>query len=101
MSQPPAPAGRREGMAADRRLESEVTRGFAPFAAVGLLALGATVLPPRPDDWSYVWAAAALTVVIATVAVLTPWSRLPRWTYAIPPLAYFVVIALLREASDG
>jgi len=88
-------------MANDRRLESKIARRFLPFAAVGLLALGATALPPRPHEWSYVWVAAALTVVIALVGVLTPWSRLPRWTYVVPPLAYFVVVALLREASDG
>jgi diguanylate cyclase (GGDEF)-like protein len=88
-------------MAPDRGLESKITRRFLPFAAVGIFALGATAIPPRPDDWSYVWVAAALTFVIAAIGVLTPWSRLPRWTYVVPPLAYFVVVALLREASDG
>jgi diguanylate cyclase (GGDEF)-like protein len=88
-------------VAANRGLESKITRRFLPFAAVGLVALGATALPPRPSDWTYVWVATALTIVIAAVGVLTPWSRLPRWTYVVPPLAYFVVVALLREASDG
>ena len=58
-------------------------------------------MPPRPDEWTYVWIATALTVVIAAIGVLTPWSRLPRWTFVVPPLAYFVVVALLREANDG
>ena len=84
-----------------RGLESKITRRFLPFAAVGLVSLGTTALPPRPSDWSYVWVATALTLVIAAVGVLTPWSQLPRWTYIVPPLAYFVVVALLREASDG
>src|SRR4029078_9741768 len=84
-----------------RGLESKITRRFLPFAAGGLVSLGTTALPPRPSDWSYVWVATALTLVIAAVGVLTPWSQLPRWTYIFPPLAYFVVVALLREASDG
>ena len=47
------------------------------------------------------WIAGALTAVIAAAGLLVPWSRLPRWTYIVPPLAYFVVVALLREANDG
>ena len=42
-----------------------------------------------------------LTVVIAADRRPHPWSRLPRWTFVVPPLAYFVVVALLREANDG
>ena len=82
-------------------LESKLIRRFAPFAAVGLLAPLTAALPPRPDDWTYVWIAGVLTAVIAAVGLLVPWSRLPRWTYIVPPLAYFVVVALLREANDG
>lgn len=86
---------------AEKPLESKITRRFAPFAAVGLLALLTAALPPQPDDWTYVWIAGALTAVIAAAGVLVPWSKLPRWTYIVPPLAYFVVVALLREANDG
>ena len=82
-------------------LESKITRRFAPFVAVGLLALLTAALPPRPDDWTYVWIAGVLTAVIAAAGLLVPWSRLPRWTYIVPPLAYFVVVALMREANDG
>ena len=84
-----------------RPLEARVARRFLPFAAVGLLALFATTLPPQPENWTLVWIAAALTFLIMAVGILTPWSRLPRWTYLVPPLAYFAVVALLREASDG
>ena len=84
-----------------RPLESTISRRFAPFAAVGLLALLSLLLPPRPTDWTWVWIAGALTIVIAASGFVVPWSRLSRWTYIVPPLAYFVVVALLREASDG
>jgi diguanylate cyclase (GGDEF)-like protein len=88
-------------MANEGRLESKLTRRFAPFAAAGLLALLAPLLPPRPDDWTPVVIAALLSLAIAASAVLLPWSRMPRWTYIVPPLAYFGVVALLREANDG
>ena len=82
-------------------LESKIQRRFLPFAAVGLLAPLTAALPPQPRSWWLVWVAAALTVLIAIVGVCAPWSRVPRSTYILPPLAYFVVIALLREASYG
>jgi len=89
-------------MGSDRgALESKIIRRFLPFAAVGLLAVLATLIPPQPEDWTYVWIAAVLTIAIAATGILAPWSRLPRWTYMLPPLAYFVVVALLRQANDG
>ncbi len=82
-------------------LESKLARRFAPFAAIGLLALLTTVLPPRPSNWTLVGVAAFLTLAIAAAGMLLPWSRLPRWTFILPPLAYFVVVALLRASSNG
>ena len=85
-----------------RSLEQKITRaippvrpGRAPRPADGSSSLRG------PEDWTYVWLAVALTFVIAATGILVPWSRLARWTYIVPPLAYFVVVALLREASDG
>ena len=86
---------------AEKPLERKIQRRFLPFALVGLLAPLTAVIPPQPEEWTLVWISAALTVAIALVGLLTPWSRLPRWTYLAPPLAYFVVVALLREANDG
>ncbi|HVR13984.1 MAG TPA: GAF domain-containing protein, partial [Gaiellaceae bacterium] len=88
-------------MGLEHALQSTIARRFAPFAAVGFLALLMPLLPPRPEDWTPVLVAAALTVLIAATAVLVPWPRMPRWTYIVPPLAYFVVVAVLRQANDG
>ena len=85
----------------EKPLEKKIQRRFLPFAAIGLLALLTTALPPRPDDLGLIALAAALTIAIAAVGILTPWSRLPRWTYLLPPLAYFMVVALLRHSSEG
>jgi diguanylate cyclase (GGDEF)-like protein/PAS domain S-box-containing protein len=44
--------------------------------------------------------AAALVAVIVALALWLPWGRLPAWLQSVPPLAYFIVFALLRDA-DG
>ena len=49
----------------------------------------------------YVWIAAALTLLIAAVGVLTPWSRLPRWTYIVPRSRTSSSSRSCCEASDG
>ena len=88
-------------MTTEKPLERKIQRRFVPFALVGLLAPLTALIPPQPDDWTLVWFAVGLTGLIAVAGILTPWSRLPRWTFIVPPLAYFVVVALLRQASDG
>ena len=72
----------------------------APFLGAMLLALVVYPLPPAGSSPSAWHAAAVLSAVIVLAAVWLPWSRLPRFAEVVPPLAYFVVIALLRE-SDG
>ena len=88
-------------MRTDGPLERKIQRRFLPFALVGLLAPLTALIPPQPEDWTLVWLATGLTALIALVGLLTPWSRLPRWSFIVPPLAYFVVVAILREANDG
>ena len=88
-------------MTTDKPLERKIQRRFIPFVVVGLLAPLTAAIPPHPEDWTLVWIALGVTALISLVGLLTPWSQLPRWTYIVPPLAYFVVVAILREANDG
>lgn len=44
-------------------------------------------------------AALVLTAAIIAAVLLLPWRRLPGWARAVPPLAWLVVVALLRH--DG
>ena len=71
-----------------------------PFAGAALLAFALAPLPPNNDP-ALDWAALALTLVIIAGALFLPWGRLPHWTQALPPLLYFGVVALLREAEGG
>jgi diguanylate cyclase (GGDEF)-like protein/PAS domain S-box-containing protein len=76
-----------------RRTAALVLAGILPF--VLLPFAGVSLTEPR------VLIAAALVPVLIAAALRAPWGRLPAWTQAIPPLAYFVVVGLLRDASEG
>ncbi len=73
----------------------------APFLGAGLLPFATLPLPPAiTAPWS-VAAAVALCALIVTTAIYAPWHRLPHFAQVVPPMAYFVVIALLRDAENG
>ncbi|MDH4177747.1 MAG: sensor domain-containing diguanylate cyclase [Thermoleophilia bacterium] len=76
-------------------------RQLAPFGVVSVLALATVAVPPHPADWWLVVGAAALTALVIASSACAPWGALPRWTHSLPPLAYFVVVGLLREAQGG
>src|SRR5207244_5921620 len=58
-------------------------------------------LPPHGHDSSALLAAAALNALILIGAIVTPWRLLPHFAQVVPPIAYFVVIALLRKSDGG
>lgn len=82
-------------------LERAIRRRFLPFGAIAALALVTTAIPPAPAEPGVALAAIVLTALIAVAGLAVPWSRMPRYTYAFPALAYFVVIGLLGESQGG
>jgi diguanylate cyclase (GGDEF)-like protein len=80
---------------------ADLARRAAPFLGAMLLALVVYPLPPTGNEPTALAAAGALTALIVLTAFAAPWSRLPRFAEVVPPLAYFVVIALLRESDGG
>ena len=74
---------------------------IAPFAALGLLGLVASVLLPGPDDPTFGLMALGLTIFLIAFSVFAPWQHLPKWTRALAPLLYLVVVACLREATGA
>jgi diguanylate cyclase (GGDEF)-like protein len=73
----------------------------APFLGAGVLPFFTLPLPPAVDSPALVAVAAVLTALIIATCVYAPWQRLPHFAQAVPPLAYFIVIVLLRDAEGG
>jgi diguanylate cyclase (GGDEF)-like protein len=73
----------------------------APFLGAGILPFATLPLPPAVRSPAMVGAAAALTALILLACLYVPWNRLPHFAQAVPPLAYFIVVALLRDAEGG
>ena len=65
------------------------------------LAIAVLPLPPGGDRLTEIALATALTALVLATVWFAPWHRLPRFAEVVPPLAYFVVVALLRESQGG
>jgi diguanylate cyclase (GGDEF)-like protein len=73
----------------------------APFLGAMALAMIVYPLPPEGMASSVLIGAAVLNAVILLAAIAVPWRRLPHFAQIMPPFAYFIVIALMREADGG
>jgi len=82
-------------------LNRPLVRRVAPFAGAALLPFLLAPLPPSPVSWTMFAAAAAVAAVLGVVIFTAPWRRLPTFAQAVPPLAFFAVIGLLRAAEGG
>jgi diguanylate cyclase (GGDEF)-like protein len=80
---------------------SGLLRRAAPFIGAMWLALVIYPLPPHGGDSQSFVPAVALNVIILVSALIVPWRRFGPMTAVLPPLAYLLVIALLREADGG
>ena len=80
---------------------SGLLRRAAPFLGAMWLALIVYPLPPHGGDSDAFVAAVALNVIIVLSVLIVPWRRLGPMAAVFPPLAYLVVIALLRDADGG
>ena len=76
-------------------------RRAAPFLGAMWLALVIYPLPPHGGDSDAFVPAVALNVIILVSVLIVPWRRLGPMAAVFPPLAYLLVIALLRDADGG
>jgi diguanylate cyclase (GGDEF)-like protein len=79
----------------------QLLRRAAPFVLA--MAASFAVLPLGPEEIRAGWLAAALGLAVALGAAVwfVPWMKMPGWVEAVPPLAWFGVVALLRASQDG
>jgi diguanylate cyclase (GGDEF)-like protein len=80
---------------------SGLLRRAAPFLGAMWLALVLYPLPPHGADSDAFVPAVALNVIIVLSVLIVPWKRLGPTAAVFPPLAYLLVIALLRDADGG
>ena len=107
LKRPPAGADEREMSTAFDSSDSRpldpggLAARIAPFAGALLVAFAFVNL--RHDGGSpgriIVAAAVASMLVLAVGAV--PWRALPGWTQTLPPLAFFVLVAVLVDVDGG
>ena len=74
---------------------------IAPFVAAGILPFALVPIAGISFADARVQIAAALVPIVVALVLLVPWERFPAWPQAILPFAYFVILALLREANGA
>jgi diguanylate cyclase (GGDEF)-like protein len=73
----------------------------APFALAMVLSFATLPLGGNRLHALPTVGAALITAGIAAAAWFVPWTRLPAWLQAAPPLAWFAVAELLRTSAGG
>ncbi|MFL5894934.1 MAG: GGDEF domain-containing protein [Thermoleophilaceae bacterium] len=76
-------------------------RRSAPFLAAMVLSYAAIRLPAQTRNGGEILVAAGLNALLVLAILVLPWHRFPRFADVLPPLAYMVVVALLRDALGG
>ncbi len=77
-------------------------RTALPFGLVAIGAFAVVALEGGDDlDLLALGLAGAVIVMLFAGAFLGPWHRLPAWVRMLPPLAFLLAVALLREASGA
>ena len=74
---------------------------IAPFIGALLLAFAFLNLNHDGESPNRVLIAAGVAAVLVLAIGAVPWRRLPGWTQTIPPLAFFVLVAVLIDADGG
>src|SRR4051812_47763307 len=72
-----------------------------PFLAATAVAFALLPVSGSKVDAGEVVVAAGIFGLIGLAVYLGPWEHIPRTASVLPPLAYFIVVALLRDASGG
>src|SRR4051794_26076743 len=83
------------------RREGLLARAWPFLAATAVAFALLPVSAERHIDAAEVGVAAAIVAGIVLSVLAVPWERLPGALTILPPLAYFVVVALLRDATGG
>jgi PAS domain S-box-containing protein len=94
-------AGRGPGWVNPYRHAGLLRRGWPFLAATAVAFALLPVSAAHAVDGVDVVIAAALFVLIVAAIVFVPWDHIPRTLTVVPPLTYFVLVALLRDSTGG
>jgi diguanylate cyclase (GGDEF)-like protein len=72
-----------------------------PWLGAAVFAFGYVPLLPDPLNPATLVAVGLLVPVVIASVPLVPWSRLPGWTQAVPPMLAFVMVVLIRSTQDS
>ncbi len=81
-------------------VELGAIRRALPVAGTALGGIVALAVTDLQQVDPFLWAL-ALSLCLAAVWLIAPWHRLPVAAQDVPPLAFFGVVVLLREAGGG
>jgi diguanylate cyclase (GGDEF)-like protein len=74
---------------------------IAPFTGALLLAFAFLNLNHDGESPNRVLIAAGVAAVLVLAIGAAPWRSLPGWTQTVPPLAFFLLVAVLIDADGG
>ena len=74
---------------------------IAPFVGALLLAFAFLSLNHDGESPNRVLAAVGFAAILVLAIGAVPWRRLPGWTQTVPPLAFFLLVAVLIDADGG
>jgi diguanylate cyclase (GGDEF)-like protein len=72
-----------------------------PWVAAGVLAFALLPLLPNGTIDTANLIAGALVPVVVLAGLFAPWERLPAWMQAVPAMAPFLMVALIRSAESS
>jgi len=76
-------------------------RRLAPFILIAVAGAISLAIPPWPRPGPTLTAGVVILMGILVGAAFLPWARWPAWPQAVPALAFYVALALLRHAAGG
>ncbi|MGQ0631937.1 MAG: PAS domain-containing sensor histidine kinase [Sporichthyaceae bacterium] len=76
-------------------------RRITPFAGVVITTLAVATFSAGSAHPMLFAVTISCALVCIAAALFLPWEHLPRWSQAVVPLAFFPVVAMLREATGG
>lgn len=71
------------------------------FALVGALSLFLGLIPFNHHRTMELVLAGTAFLLLTLLSLVIPWSRVPPWCWAVVPIGYIGVIALVRDAQGG